>query len=229
MCCCYTIIIYQYLDAGLQVKMAHRFYLHEALAWGSWWPTSCGPEYSGLRRWNDHSCLCGIFVQERSMARILASFWLSVSSQQGEDESVTLKSCTRRKTDSIEKRFCFDVEAVDRWAAFSRKEILLTLNFLPFPSSQNILVFYPLFPFSIPPFRRDANCSFAEISISTPVLYIWNWGPRWFSFNVRASFLGMCVRSQEGEFMFREIYLAQLYQLYEIFLLRIFMKWFKRS
>ncbi|PNI71737.1 ARHGAP26 isoform 6, partial [Pan troglodytes] len=32
----------------------------------------------------------------------------------GEDESVTLKSCTRRKTDSIEKRFCFDVEAVDR-------------------------------------------------------------------------------------------------------------------
>lgn len=33
---------------------------------------------------------------------------------QGEDESVTLKSCTRRKTDSIEKRFCFDVEAVDR-------------------------------------------------------------------------------------------------------------------
>lgn len=33
---------------------------------------------------------------------------------QGEDEAVTLKSCTRRKTDSIEKRFCFDVEAVDR-------------------------------------------------------------------------------------------------------------------
>uniref|UniRef100_A0A8C4EJH7 Rho GTPase-activating protein 26 n=1 Tax=Dicentrarchus labrax TaxID=13489 RepID=A0A8C4EJH7_DICLA len=29
-------------------------------------------------------------------------------------ESFMLKSCTRRKTDSIEKRFCFDVEAVDR-------------------------------------------------------------------------------------------------------------------
>uniref|UniRef100_A0A4W6EWV7 Rho GTPase-activating protein 26 n=1 Tax=Lates calcarifer TaxID=8187 RepID=A0A4W6EWV7_LATCA len=29
-------------------------------------------------------------------------------------ESFILKSCTRRKTDSIEKRFCFDVEAVDR-------------------------------------------------------------------------------------------------------------------
>uniref|UniRef100_A0A3B5A6S6 Rho GTPase-activating protein 26 n=1 Tax=Stegastes partitus TaxID=144197 RepID=A0A3B5A6S6_9TELE len=32
----------------------------------------------------------------------------------GEEEGFILKSCTRRKTDSIEKRFCFDVEAVDR-------------------------------------------------------------------------------------------------------------------
>lgn len=33
---------------------------------------------------------------------------------QGEEEVVFLKSCIRRKTDSIEKRFCFDVELVDR-------------------------------------------------------------------------------------------------------------------
>ncbi|KAJ8266809.1 hypothetical protein GJAV_G00134940 [Gymnothorax javanicus] len=32
----------------------------------------------------------------------------------GEEDTFVLKSCTRRKTDSIEKRFCFDVEAVDR-------------------------------------------------------------------------------------------------------------------
>ncbi|XP_056586325.1 rho GTPase-activating protein 26-like isoform X2 [Triplophysa dalaica] len=32
----------------------------------------------------------------------------------GDEESFTLKSCTRRKTDSIEKRFCFDIEAIDR-------------------------------------------------------------------------------------------------------------------
>uniref|UniRef100_A0A8C6SHJ6 Rho GTPase activating protein 26 n=1 Tax=Neogobius melanostomus TaxID=47308 RepID=A0A8C6SHJ6_9GOBI len=32
----------------------------------------------------------------------------------GEEESFILKSCTRRKSDSIEKRFCFDVEAVDK-------------------------------------------------------------------------------------------------------------------
>lgn len=39
---------------------------------------------------------------------------LLLSLCQGDEESFTLKSCTRRKTDSIEKRFCFDVEAVDR-------------------------------------------------------------------------------------------------------------------
>ncbi|XP_053318063.1 rho GTPase-activating protein 26 isoform X2 [Spea bombifrons] len=32
----------------------------------------------------------------------------------GEEEVFCLKSCIRRKTDSIEKRFCFDVEGVDR-------------------------------------------------------------------------------------------------------------------
>uniref|UniRef100_A0A8C4S688 Rho GTPase-activating protein 26 n=1 Tax=Erpetoichthys calabaricus TaxID=27687 RepID=A0A8C4S688_ERPCA len=32
----------------------------------------------------------------------------------GEEEIFVLKSCIRRKTESIEKRFCFDVEAVDR-------------------------------------------------------------------------------------------------------------------
>lgn len=58
--------------------------------------------------------------------------WLFVCPQQGEDESVTLKSCTRRKTDSIEKRFCFDVEAVDRWVAptLSQEQILLDLDSL---------------------------------------------------------------------------------------------------
>lgn len=32
----------------------------------------------------------------------------------GDEDSFTLKSCTRRKSDSIEKRFCFDIEATDR-------------------------------------------------------------------------------------------------------------------
>ncbi len=42
------------------------------------------------------------------------SFFLFVILCQGDEENFILKSCTRRKTDSIEKRFCFDVEAVDR-------------------------------------------------------------------------------------------------------------------
>ncbi|KAM4038980.1 rho GTPase-activating protein 26 isoform 1-T1 [Anomaloglossus baeobatrachus] len=37
----------------------------------------------------------------------------------GEEEIVFLKSCIRRKTDSIEKRFCFDVELVDRSPAIT--------------------------------------------------------------------------------------------------------------
>ncbi|XP_078737339.1 rho GTPase-activating protein 26-like isoform X2 [Lampetra fluviatilis] len=37
-----------------------------------------------------------------------------VLSPQGERDSFQLKSCVRRKTDSIEKRFCFDIEAIDR-------------------------------------------------------------------------------------------------------------------
>lgn len=43
-----------------------------------------------------------------------AVLYLSFLIDQGEEESFILKSCTRRKTESIEKRFCFDVEAIDR-------------------------------------------------------------------------------------------------------------------
>ncbi|CAB1353016.1 unnamed protein product [Coregonus sp. 'balchen'] len=58
-----------------------------------------------------------LFVQEK---RSFVSTWVKYyctyhrEPKRGEEESFTLKSCTRRKTDSIEKRFCFDVEAVDR-------------------------------------------------------------------------------------------------------------------
>ncbi len=32
-------------------------------------------------------------------------------------EKFKLKSCIRRKTDSIDKRFCFDIEVVERWVS----------------------------------------------------------------------------------------------------------------
>ncbi|XP_069827930.1 rho GTPase-activating protein 26 isoform X2 [Dendropsophus ebraccatus] len=41
----------------------------------------------------------------------------------GEEEVVFLKSCIRRKTDSIEKRFCFDVELVDRSPAITMQAL----------------------------------------------------------------------------------------------------------
>ncbi|XP_045039809.1 rho GTPase-activating protein 26 isoform X6 [Desmodus rotundus] len=60
--------------------------------------------------WVKHYC-----TYERDSKQItMVPFDQKSGGKGGEDESVTLKSCTRRKTDSIEKRFCFDVEAVDR-------------------------------------------------------------------------------------------------------------------
>ncbi|KFP02112.1 Rho GTPase-activating protein 26, partial [Calypte anna] len=60
--------------------------------------------------WVKHYC-----TYQRDTKRItMVPFDQKSGGKGGEDEAVTLKSCTRRKTDSIEKRFCFDVEAVDR-------------------------------------------------------------------------------------------------------------------
>lgn len=36
------------------------------------------------------------------------------TSLQGDGEVFFLKECTRRYTDSIDRRFCFDIEAADR-------------------------------------------------------------------------------------------------------------------
>ncbi|XP_005302907.1 rho GTPase-activating protein 26 isoform X2 [Chrysemys picta bellii] len=60
--------------------------------------------------WVKHYC-----TYQRDSKRItMVPFDQKSGGKGGEDEAVTLKSCIRRKTDSIEKRFCFDVEAVDR-------------------------------------------------------------------------------------------------------------------
>uniref|UniRef100_A0A672FZN8 Uncharacterized protein n=1 Tax=Salarias fasciatus TaxID=181472 RepID=A0A672FZN8_SALFA len=57
-----------------------------------------------------------LFVQEKRTYQQHDDFKIKIVEVviQGEEESFILKSCTRRKTDSIEKRFCFDVEAMDR-------------------------------------------------------------------------------------------------------------------
>ncbi|XP_070793440.1 rho GTPase-activating protein 26 isoform X2 [Pituophis catenifer annectens] len=60
--------------------------------------------------WVKHYCT----YQSESKRITMVPFDQKSGGKGGEDEAVILKSCTRRKTDSIEKRFCFDVEAVDR-------------------------------------------------------------------------------------------------------------------
>ncbi|XP_060096517.1 rho GTPase-activating protein 26 isoform X2 [Heteronotia binoei] len=60
--------------------------------------------------WVKHYCT----YQSDSKRITMVPFDQKSGGKGGEDEAITLKSCTRRKTDSIEKRFCFDVEAVDR-------------------------------------------------------------------------------------------------------------------
>ncbi|XP_012875868.1 PREDICTED: rho GTPase-activating protein 26 isoform X2 [Dipodomys ordii] len=60
--------------------------------------------------WVKHYCT----YQRDSKQITMVPFDQKSGGKGGEDESVTLKSCTRRKTESIEKRFCFDVETVDR-------------------------------------------------------------------------------------------------------------------
>uniref|UniRef100_A0A8D2N854 Rho GTPase-activating protein 26 n=1 Tax=Zonotrichia albicollis TaxID=44394 RepID=A0A8D2N854_ZONAL len=60
--------------------------------------------------WVKHYCT----YQRESKRITMVPFDQKSGGKGGEDEAVTLKSCTRRKTDTIEKRFCFDVEAVDR-------------------------------------------------------------------------------------------------------------------
>ncbi|XP_067899748.1 rho GTPase-activating protein 26-like isoform X12 [Heterodontus francisci] len=60
--------------------------------------------------WVKHYCT----YQKESKKVTMVPFDQKTGGKLGDEEMFTLKSCIRRKTDSIEKRFCFDVEGVDR-------------------------------------------------------------------------------------------------------------------
>nr|DBA30818.1 TPA: hypothetical protein GDO54_006756 [Pyxicephalus adspersus] len=60
--------------------------------------------------WVKHYCT----YQRETRQLTMIPFDQKSGGKVGEEEVVQLKSCIRRKTDSIEKRFCFDVESVDR-------------------------------------------------------------------------------------------------------------------
>ncbi|XP_043559444.1 rho GTPase-activating protein 26-like isoform X7 [Chiloscyllium plagiosum] len=60
--------------------------------------------------WVKHYCT----YQKEAKKVTMVPFDQKTGGKIGDEETFTLKSCIRRKTDSIEKRFCFDVEGVDR-------------------------------------------------------------------------------------------------------------------
>ncbi|XP_048459936.1 rho GTPase-activating protein 26-like [Rhincodon typus] len=60
--------------------------------------------------WVKHYCT----YQKEAKKFTMVPFDQKTGGKIGDEETFTLKSCIRRKTDSIEKRFCFDVEGVDR-------------------------------------------------------------------------------------------------------------------
>ncbi|XP_062909398.1 rho GTPase-activating protein 26-like isoform X2 [Mobula hypostoma] len=60
--------------------------------------------------WVKHYCT----YQKESKQVTMVPFDQKTGGKIGDEEVFILKSCIRRKTDSIEKRFCFDVEGADR-------------------------------------------------------------------------------------------------------------------
>ncbi|KAG8439232.1 hypothetical protein GDO86_005452, partial [Hymenochirus boettgeri] len=60
--------------------------------------------------WVKHYCT----YQRETRQLTIVPFDQKSGGKVGEEEVLCLKSCIRRKTESIEKRFCFDVEGVDR-------------------------------------------------------------------------------------------------------------------
>ncbi|XP_038651736.1 rho GTPase-activating protein 26-like isoform X2 [Scyliorhinus canicula] len=60
--------------------------------------------------WVKHYCT----YQKEGKKVTMVPFDQKTGGKIGDEEMFTLKSCIRRKSDSIEKRFCFDVEGADR-------------------------------------------------------------------------------------------------------------------
>uniref|UniRef100_A0A671KPP3 Rho GTPase-activating protein 10-like n=1 Tax=Sinocyclocheilus anshuiensis TaxID=1608454 RepID=A0A671KPP3_9TELE len=46
----------------------------------------------------------------------------------GETESVTIKSCIRKTTDTLDRRFCLDIEITDRYVGHASPAVMVTVN-----------------------------------------------------------------------------------------------------
>ncbi len=103
---------------GLWVAHGYAIIVHSKKAATS---SACATQRQNpqLNRYKDAhvSVICGT----RGTVCIRSSLSVALLSQNGvmsnPTEKYKLKSCIRRKTDSIDKRFCFDIEVVERWVS----------------------------------------------------------------------------------------------------------------
>ncbi len=103
---------------GLWVVHGHAIIVHTKKAATS---SACATQRQNpqLSRYKDAHV--SVICRNRGAVCIRSSLSVSLFSQNGvmsnPTEKFKLKSCIRRKTDSIDKRFCFDIEVVERWVS----------------------------------------------------------------------------------------------------------------
>uniref|UniRef100_A0A8C7PJ77 Rho GTPase activating protein 10 n=1 Tax=Oncorhynchus mykiss TaxID=8022 RepID=A0A8C7PJ77_ONCMY len=69
------------------------------------------------------------FVKEQKILHMV-TFDHRSGGKMGETESVTLKSCVRKTTDMLDRRFCLDIEITDRYVVTSHYTITLLNHFI---------------------------------------------------------------------------------------------------
>uniref|UniRef100_A0A8C1GEE7 Rho GTPase activating protein 10 n=1 Tax=Cyprinus carpio TaxID=7962 RepID=A0A8C1GEE7_CYPCA len=85
------------------------------------------------------------FVKEQKILH-MKTFDQRSGGKLGETESVTIKSCVRKTTDTLDRRFCLDIEITDRYVGHAPPAVMVTVNecndaFLIHKKSGNLIKF----------------------------------------------------------------------------------------
>uniref|UniRef100_A0A8C2IXL6 Rho GTPase-activating protein 10 n=1 Tax=Cyprinus carpio TaxID=7962 RepID=A0A8C2IXL6_CYPCA len=67
------------------------------------------------------------FVKEQKILH-MKTFDQRSGGKLGETESVTIKSCVRKTTDTLDRRFCLDIEITDRYVGHAPPAVMVTVN-----------------------------------------------------------------------------------------------------
>uniref|UniRef100_A0A8C1I0I6 Rho GTPase activating protein 10 n=1 Tax=Cyprinus carpio carpio TaxID=630221 RepID=A0A8C1I0I6_CYPCA len=67
------------------------------------------------------------FVKEQKILH-MKTFDQRSGGKLGETESVTIKSCVRKTTDTLDRRFCLDIEITDRYVGHAPPAVMVTMN-----------------------------------------------------------------------------------------------------